>query len=70
MVNHLFQQQCKKLWVSEVSGEMEGVILRKARGNYLACPPNLIHSSFAYYCSQMNMPVRLSFTTKGYSNTY
>lgn len=59
MVNHLFQQQCKKLWISDVTGEIEGVVLRKTRGSYMSCPPTLINSPLAYYCSQMNVQVCL-----------
>src|ERR1700709_774323 len=37
MVNYLYQQQCSHLWVGDGSGELEGVLLRKQRGNYMAC---------------------------------
>src|SRR3569833_3397067 len=37
MVNYLYQQQCSQLWVSDGSGEVEGVLLRKTRGQYMAC---------------------------------
>ena len=57
MVNYLFQQQCGKLWIGDASGEVEGIILRKSRGNYTSCPPNLVQSSFAYCCSQINLQV-------------
>jgi hypothetical protein len=57
MANFLFQQQCGKLWISDVSGELEGILLRKTRGNYLACPPALGQSPFAFHCSQMNLNV-------------
>lgn len=57
MVNHLFQQQCAKMWIGDVSGEIEGIIIKKRKGNYLACPPALTQSSLAYYCSIMNVQV-------------
>lgn len=58
MVNYLFQQQCARLWVGDGSGEVEGVLLRKFKGSYLACPPSLSNSTFAMACSALNVPVR------------
>jgi hypothetical protein len=57
MVNHLFQQQCGKMWIGEVTGEIEGIVIRKSRGTYLACPPALTHSPLVYYCSMLNIQV-------------
>jgi hypothetical protein len=59
MVNYLYQQQCSHLWVSDGSGEIEGVLLRKARGQYMACPPQLGNSPFALACAALNVQVRL-----------
>jgi hypothetical protein len=59
MVNYLYQQQCSRLWVSDGSGEVEGVLLRKARNQYLACPPALTGSVFAMVCAELN--VRVSY---------
>lgn len=59
MVNYLYQQQCSQLWVSDGSGEIEGVLLRKSRGHYMACPPQLVHSPFAQACCALNVQVRL-----------
>ncbi|KAF2636439.1 putative glycosyltransferase family 2 protein [Massarina eburnea CBS 473.64] len=64
MVNHLFLQQCKKLWIADVSGEIEGVILRKTKGTYLTCPPSLIQSPLAYYCSVMNFNVAMTVNSR------
>lgn len=58
MVNYLYQQQCSQLWVSDGSGEVEGVLLRKARGHYMACPPQLGNSAFAMACAALNVQVR------------
>src|SRR5277367_6674421 len=44
MVNYLHQQQCSHLWVSDGSGRCEGIMLRKARSEYLSCPPKLVDS--------------------------
>lgn len=57
MVNYLYQQQCSRLWVSDGTGETEGVVLRKSRGQYMACPPQLGDSVFAEAASIMNLPV-------------
>jgi hypothetical protein len=58
MVNYLYQQQCSHLWVSDGSGEIEGVLLRKSRGQYMACPPQLGNSPFAQACAALNVQVR------------
>ena len=57
MVNYLYQQQCSHLWVSDGSGELEGVLLRKQRGHYMACPPQLAQSPFAVACNALNVQV-------------
>jgi hypothetical protein len=57
MVNYLYQQQCSHLWVSDGSGGLEGVLLRKARGSYMACPPQLVQSAFAIACNALNVQV-------------
>lgn len=60
MVNYLYQQQCSHLWVSDGSGEVEGVLLRKARGLYMACPPQLGNSALAAACTALNVQVRVA----------
>lgn len=60
MVNYLYQQQCSQLWVSDGSGEAEGVLLRKSRGHYMACPPQLGSSPFAIACAALNVQVGIS----------
>ena len=57
MVNYLYQQQCSHLWVSDGSGEIEGVLLRKSKNTYMACPPQLGSSSFAAACAALNVQV-------------
>ena len=57
MVNYLYQQQCSQLWVGDGSGEIEGVLLRKSRGQYMACPPQLGQSPFAIACTALNVQV-------------
>jgi hypothetical protein len=58
MVNYLYQQQCANLWVSDGSGEIEGVLIRKSRNTYMACPPQLGSSAFAAACAALNVQVR------------
>ena len=65
MVNYLYQQQCSHLWVADGSGEIEGVLLRKTRGQYMACPPQLGNSPFAVACAALNVQVGDSFSRLG-----
>ncbi|EFY93702.1 putative glycosyltransferase family 2 protein [Metarhizium acridum CQMa 102] len=64
MVNYLYQQQCSQLWVSDGSGEIEGVLLRKVRGHYMACPPQLGSSPFALACSAMNVQSAMTVNSR------
>lgn len=58
IVNYLYQQQSSHLWVHEASGELEGVLLRKSRNSYMACPPQLTTSAFELACAALNVQVR------------
>ncbi|PHH82032.1 hypothetical protein CDD82_7231 [Ophiocordyceps australis] len=69
MVNYLFQQQCAQLWVGDGVGEVEGVVLRKARGHYMACPAMLATSPFAMACAAMNVQVSPSLFFSQLSST-
>lgn len=64
MVNYLYQQQCSQLWVSDGSGEIEGVLLRKARGHYMACPPQLVNSPFAMACCALNVQCAMTVNSR------
>ncbi|KAG6055742.1 hypothetical protein E4U17_002754 [Claviceps sp. LM77 group G4] len=64
MVNYLYQQQCSQLWVSDGSGEVEGVLLRKVRGHYMACPPQLGNSPFAMACTAMNVQCAMTVNSR------
>jgi hypothetical protein len=57
MVNYLFQQQCSALWVGDGSGQFEGVMLRKSKGLYMSCPPQLVESPFGMACAALNVQV-------------
>ncbi|AEO64878.1 uncharacterized protein THITE_2111232 [Thermothielavioides terrestris NRRL 8126] len=64
MVNYLYQQQCSHLWVSDGSGEIEGVLLRKSRGQYMACPPQLGNSPFAAACAALNVQCAMTVNSR------
>ncbi|KAK4641267.1 hypothetical protein QC761_610900 [Podospora bellae-mahoneyi] len=64
MVNYLYQQQCSHLWVSDGSGEIEGVLLRKSRGQYMACPPSLGNSPFAMACAALNVQCAMTVNSR------
>lgn len=64
MVNYLYQQQCSQLWVSDGSGEVEGVLLRKSRGHYMACPPQLASSPFANACAHLNLQCTMTVNSR------
>ena len=51
MVNFLFREQCSSMWVGDGAGELEGVMLRKSKGSYLSCPPQLNETVFGQACS-------------------
>ncbi|KAK8043378.1 hypothetical protein PG993_005808 [Apiospora rasikravindrae] len=64
MVNYLYQQQCSHLWVSDGSGEVEGVLLRKWKGNYMACPQELGNSPFARACAELNVHCAMTVNSR------
>ncbi|OTB02833.1 hypothetical protein M426DRAFT_24268 [Hypoxylon sp. CI-4A] len=64
MVNYLYQQQCAHLWVSDGSGDIEGVLLRKAKGSYMACPPALGGSTFAIACCALNVQCAMTVNSR------
>jgi len=64
MVSYLYQQQSSQLWVNPnpapgQSNGNEGVLLRKSKGQYMACPASLSNSLFAEACSALNVHVCL-----------
>jgi len=64
MVNYLYQQQCSHLWVSDGSGEIEGVLLRKSKNTYMACPPQLGNSAFAAACAALNVQCAMTVNSR------
>jgi hypothetical protein len=66
MASYLYQQQSAQQWVGQQqvtipygapSMSEEGVLLRKSRGNYIACPPTLARGVFADACAALNVQV-------------
>jgi hypothetical protein len=57
MVNYIYQQQCAQLWVRDSSGGFEGVLVKKSKNEYMACPPRLGGSPFAAACAALNLRV-------------
>ncbi|KIH93790.1 hypothetical protein SPBR_04088 [Sporothrix brasiliensis 5110] len=64
MVNYLYQQQCSRLWVADGTGAVEGVLLRKIRGQYMACPPRLLESPLAQACASLNVPCAMTVNSR------
>lgn len=63
-VNYLFQQQCTARWIGDGAGEKEGVLVRKAREQYIACPPDLVESVFGYAVSALNLPCCMTVNSR------
>lgn len=57
MVSYLYQQQCSHSWAGK-KRQLEGCLVRKARGEYQTCPTSLITSSFATSMKALNVQVR------------
>ena len=52
------------MWIGDGSGDTEGVLLRKSKASYLACPPALIHSQFAAGIMAMNVPSAMTINSR------
>ncbi|KAL7275796.1 hypothetical protein RUND412_001249 [Rhizina undulata] len=69
MVNYLYQQQTGNMWVNPnpTPGEPaieEGVLLRKSKGNFIACPSALQRSLFMDACVAMNFSVAMTVNSR------
>lgn len=58
MASWLQQQQLEKLWSTESPGE--GVVLKKEKGSYSCCPPDLQGDRGGLFDSVVQMNVRVS----------
>lgn len=69
MVNWLYQQLTAKFWINTegdgsrnsffgaAPGTEEGVLLKKSKNNYMACPPGIGRGVFAQAASTLNVQV-------------
>lgn len=55
IVNYIYQNQCTRLWVA--SAVSEGVLVRKARGEYESCPHNLVDTELGQAVKNLNLEV-------------
>lgn len=60
MVNWLYQQQMERLWTTGVPDE--GVVLKKARESYTACPEDLQENQNGFYNAVEKLNVRAAMT--------
>lgn len=64
VLNHLFQHSCSSLWIRDVTRNLEGVMVRKRRNEYLYKPPALADSAFAQAMMALNVQVSLDIHTQ------
>jgi hypothetical protein len=64
MVNHLYQQQCSRLWLSDDSGSLEGVLVRKSRTQFITCPPALAESRLAAILGVLNCQFAMTINSR------
>ncbi|KAK5090282.1 hypothetical protein LTR05_000454 [Lithohypha guttulata] len=62
MVNYLYQKQATRLWAGQT--EDEGVVLRRGRGEYLACPSQVLNSAFGRACLELNLPSAMTVRSR------
>lgn len=61
VIKHLHEQQRSHHWIGDrARTEVEGVLLRKSRGNYLTCPSDLKDSHLAMAIDHMDCQVSWS----------
>lgn len=62
--SYLLKQQSMALWLGNLSGINEGILLRKSRSDYLAYPEPLINSSLARAAAAMNLNVVMTVNSR------
>lgn len=60
IINFLFQKQCTGMWIQDVAGTSEGVILKQANNNFLTMPFTLHGSPLHNAIISLNAKVRES----------
>lgn len=64
MAIHIYQKQCAALWVSEGSDSGEGVLIKRSKGSFVACPPELAESPLADACGILNVPSAMTVNSR------
>lgn len=59
ILSYLFQRQCTSMWIQDVAGTNEGVMLKNARNDFLTMPLTLKGSLLQQAVSALNTKVRL-----------
>jgi hypothetical protein len=57
ILNYLWQKQRGLMWITDTSGQLEGVMIRKNKHEYLCRPPALGCSQFVRSMSLLNVQV-------------
>ena len=60
MVNWLYQQQMERLWTA--GGIDEGIVLKKSRGAYACCPPDLVENYDGFFQNVERLNTRAAMT--------
>jgi hypothetical protein len=58
MCNWLHQQQVEKMW--STNAEEEGVMLKRAKGDYTCCPEDLRSNPEGFFEAVLNLNVKVS----------
>ncbi|KAK0660554.1 hypothetical protein DIS24_g3065 [Lasiodiplodia hormozganensis] len=64
IINHLYEKQVGSRWIQDFSGEVEGVMLKKARGEYITFPEPLVESNLAQSIATLNVQSAMTVKTK------
>ncbi|KAK7526800.1 glycosyl transferase family group 2-domain-containing protein [Phyllosticta citriasiana] len=64
IINHLYERQVSSRWIQDFSGAAEGCLLKKARGDYICYPENLIGSTLAQSIATLNVQAALTVKSK------
>ncbi|GME28434.1 Glycosyl transferase family 2 [Neofusicoccum parvum] len=64
IINHLYEKQVGQRWIQDFSGTVEGVLLKKARGEYITFPEQLVESTLAQSIATLNVQAALTVRTK------
>lgn len=57
VVNYLFQKQCRSMWIEDLSGLKEGVLIRHRGSEYISCPGSLADSELARNMAALRVQV-------------